>query len=454
MSALTQNVFTTPTSEAIFSASTELKSMLTFESALAQVQAELGLIPVSAARVISEVCQQTDWDQERIQAHTLLAGNPAIPLVKALMQRVQQLDPEAAKYVHWGATSQDVIDTAFMLQAKAALADLISAATQLEASLAKLAQQHRQTLMIGRTLLQQARPITFGYKVAGWLAQLSRSVQKIRILQQDGLPLQLGGAVGTLVAMPQQGIAVTHQLAIRLGLSQLPMPWHTQRDPVAELATSLGILNGTLGKIANDCILLMQTEVGEVYEGAAEGKGGSSAMPHKRNPVSSTFMVAIAHRTPALVSTVLSAMVQQHDRAAGNWHIEWEVMRELFKLSAANLRHANDLIGGLEVDTSRMQQNIELTKGLIFAEDVTNALAPIIGKSQAQQWIEQACKQALLQQVSLLAYLKTHTEVPQYLSGAALENIFDPLNAIGLSEGFIDEVLKNYNNNLPQYTVK
>lgn len=220
------------------------------------------------------------------------------------------------------------------------------------------------------------------------------------------------------------------------------MPWHTQRDDLVEIGTTLGILNGSLGKMAKDIILLMQTEIAEVLEGSAEGKGGSSAMPHKRNPVSATFMVAIANRTPALVSSLLSGMVQEHERAAGAWHSEWPVIRELVKLTAANLRHANDLMAGLEVDTQRMRQNIELTKGLIFAEDITMVLAPVIGKTAAQTLMEEACKKALAEQMHLKDYLMQKTEVAKWLDEQQLNELFDPQRAMGLSGELVDRVVK------------
>ena len=350
-------IFTTPPIDELFSDASELRCMLAFESALATAQAALGVIPPSAAEVIHEVCQQPDWPLDQIKQQTLLAGNPAIPFVNLLRQRVEAQQPGAVRYVHVGATSQDLMDTALMLQLKAAFALLRTDLSNLTGQLGTLLETYGSVPMVGRTLLQHALPITFGDKIVGWLDGLARSGDRLGQIEQTGLVVQLGGPVGTLAQMGAEGPAIRQRVADALGLRDAPA-WHTQRDRLADVAATLGMLNGLLGKLATDAILLMQTEVGELREGAAEGKGGSSAMPHKRNPVTSTFVVAIAHRTPALVASLLGAMLQPNERAAGAWHSEWPVMRELVQLTAANLYHANDLIAGLEVDTDRMQQNL------------------------------------------------------------------------------------------------
>ena len=416
---LSQAIFTTSEMDNLFSSAAQIKAMLTFESALAKAEYTEGVIPSAAAAVIQAVCKSAkifdNIDVENLEKQTLLAGNPAIPFVKLLIEKVKQRDSEAAKYVHFGATSQDVLDTAMMLQLKTALIFCLEDLEELERRLSLLALFHRETLMIGRTLLQQARPITFGYKVATWLDGVSRSRERIEQVTKDNLTLQFGGAVGTLSTLGSVALRVKAAMAKELALNDSGITWHGQRDRFAEIVTTLGILNGSLGKIAKDVTLLMQTEIGEVFEGAAEGKGGSSAMPHKRNPVSSVFMVAIATRTPALVATFLSAMVQEHERAAGNWHAEWQVITDLAKLTSANLKHANDLIGHLDVDKDRMLQNLELTQGLIFAEDITAALSPKMGKAAAHQFVEKACKAALKEKIHLKTYLLQNTDILNYL---------------------------------------
>jgi len=355
---LADSIFTTPLMESLFSDTAELRLMLAFESALATAQASMGVIPASVAETIKNCCAETDWDIESIKTQTLLAGNPAIPFVDQLRQRVRQKSPEAAQYVHQGATSQDVIDTALMSQLRQAIDQLKADLEELINQLTKLRQTYQHTPMMGRTLLQQALPITLGDKLAGWLSGLFRSTERLDRVRQECLVIQLGGPVGNGQSFGAHYRTICELMAAELDLGTTATAWHTQRDRLADLASTLGILNGSLGKLANDIILLMQTEVGEVRAGAAEGKGGSSSMPHKRNPVTSTFMVAIAHRTPYLVASLLGAMNQPHERAAGAWHSEWPVIRELVKLTAANLHHANDLIRTLDVDTARMQQNL------------------------------------------------------------------------------------------------
>lgn len=355
---LANEIFTTQPIESIFADASELRHMLAFESALATAQAALGIIPASAAATIAGVCRQENWPIDQIAQQTLSAGNPAIPFVKLLKQCVAAQDSEAASHVHMGATSQDLIDTVLMLQLKKAFSLLQTGLTKLNGQLVALADTYGSVPMMGRTLLQHALPITFGDKIAGWLDGLQRSADQLARIESSGLVIQLGGPVGTLAQMGPAGPAIRKQVADALGLSDAPA-WHTQRDRLVDLAATLGTLNGLLGKLATDVILLMQTEVNEVRERAEEGKGGSSSMPHKRNPVAATFMVAIAHQTPALVATLLGSMLQAHERAAGAWHSEWPVIRQLVRLTAANLRHADDLLTGLEVDTERMEKNLK-----------------------------------------------------------------------------------------------
>ena len=445
MPGLAYLLFAHPPLDALFAAEAQVRAMLTFEGALANVQAELGLVPTAAAAAIAAVCAEPDWDAADLAQQTLLAGNPAIPLVKLLTRRVQQRDPAAANYVHFGATSQDVLDTALMLQTQAALALIQQQLTELQSILANLAATHRDTVMIGRTLLQQARPITFGYKVAGWLDALLRAGQRLARVQREALVLQFGGAVGTLATLGSHGPAVAARLAAALHLGAPELPWHGQRDRLVDVGAALGTLVGTLGKLGHDLLLLMQTEVGEVAEAAAAGKGGSSAMPHKRNPVAATFLVAVAGRTPGLVATLLAGLGQhEHERAAGPWHAEWEVLPQLLSLSAAALGHATNLCGGLEVDTTRMASNLALTRGLIFAEDVTAALTPHLGKTEAQQLVEAACRQALRAHQPLRACLRQNAATSAHLSDATLDELFDPGRATGLSQHFTDQVLARF----------
>jgi 3-carboxy-cis,cis-muconate cycloisomerase len=419
---------------ALFSDRNTIAQMLRFEATLAQAQAEHGIISEAAATIIAECCQADLIDIDKLKTEIKLGGNAAIPLVKQLTRIVKNNNVEASKYVHLGATSQDVVDTATVLQMQMYGVWLDEKLHILSQSLAKTTQKHRNTLMIGRTLLQQARPITFGLKTAGWLEGVSRSQTRIKEAQERVLRVQLVGAVGS--GNTNISSQVRQTVAQLLGLKPA-LSWHTQRDTMAEWASVLGILTGTLGKMAKDVSLLMQTEVGEVFEGAGEGKGGSSTMPHKRNPVTCAAILANAERVPHLVGSILSTMPQEHERSAGLWHAEWEVITQIMGLTGGAIERAIDLIEHLEVDEKRMLANLELTQGLIYAENVSLALAPKMGKINAHELIEKACKSAVLQQRHLKEVLiEMNIGIPH------LDELFKPENSIGLSLEMIDEILK------------
>ncbi|MEO8838171.1 MAG: 3-carboxy-cis,cis-muconate cycloisomerase, partial [Herbaspirillum sp.] len=319
LSDLSGALSATPAMQALFSDSTTLQRMLDFEAALARAEAQHGVIPATAVGPITAACHVANLDQRALALAATKAGNLAIPLVKQLTACVAQHDAEAAKYVHWGATSQDLIDTALVLQLRDAL-DLIEIElAQLNHALASLASTHQDTLMAGRTWLQQALPISFGLKTAGWLDGLLRHQQRLQQLRTRLFVIQFGGAVGSLASLGSSGLQVTATLAAELGLAVPDTPWHTQRDRVAEAATTLGLLCGSLGKIARDISLQSQTEIGELNEPIAAGRGGSSSMPHKHNPVGCAVTLAAALRVPNLVATLLTAMVQEHERALGGW---------------------------------------------------------------------------------------------------------------------------------------
>ena len=348
--------------------------MLDFEAALARAQARLGVIPAAAAPAIAARAEAELFDVAAIGRAAARAGNPAIPLVRRLTALVAEHDEPAARFVHWGATSQDAMDTGLVLQLRAFLGPLEADLGRLAAGLARLAEEHRDTAMVGRTWLQQALPTTFGLKAAGWLDAVGRHRQRLAELRPRLLVVQLGGAAGTLASLGGRGLEVADALAGELGLAAPALPWHGARDRVAELAAWLGLLVGTLGKVARDWSLMTQTEVGEVLEPAGEGRGGSSTMPHKRNPVAAAAVLAAAVRAPGLVATMLSAMVQEHERGLGGWHAEWETLPELAVLAAGALRQAAETVEGLEVDRGRMRANLGLTRGLIMAEAVQMAL--------------------------------------------------------------------------------
>jgi len=297
-------------------------------------------------------------------------------MVKALTALVAKKDKVAAGYVHWGATSQDAMDTGLVLQLRRTFELIDRDVARLAQALSSAAKKHRRTPLAGRTWLQQAVPVTFGLKAAGALSALDRHRERLRELRPRVLVIQFGGAAGTLASLGLRGLDVAKALAAQLKLGSPDVPWHTHRDRIAEVATVLGLLTGTLGKIAKDLSLLMQTEVGEALEPAAPGKGGSSSMPHKRNPVDAAIALAAATKVPALVSVMLSAMPQEHERGLGNWHAEWETLPEICMLCAGALDHLTQAIEGLEVDPKRMRRNLDITQGLIVAEAVSAALAP------------------------------------------------------------------------------
>lgn len=435
MSLYTQ-LFYSKEVNAFFSDSESIRQMLRVEETLTHAQSNNDLFSKEIANVISSCCTASEIDIEQLKNDIPLGGNAAIPLVKQLTKIVAAKDAEAAKYVHLGATSQDIVDTALVLQIQKFIDWANVKINLLEKQLIALTQQHQETIMIGRTLLQHAKPTTFGSKTAGWLEAISRSKQRLQAVQKRVLVVQLGGAVGNGNTVID--VEIQNEFARLLNLKP-SFSWHSHRDNFAELASVLSILGGSLGKIAKDVSLLMQTEVAEVFEGAAEGKGGSSTMPHKRNPVSCAAILANTNRLPHLAATLLSAMPQEHERSVGLWHSEWEVLVEIMQLIAGSIEKSIFLIEGLEVDKNKMLTNLELTNGLIYAENLSLALAKKIGKSAAHELIEKACKNAIQEKKHLKeVILEMNIEIDD------LDGLFDPENSIGLSLELVNQVLKQY----------
>lgn len=434
-------LFRTDAIREIFSDRGRLQGMLDFEAALVRGASRSGLVPASAVAPIESACRAELFDLEALARGVAQAGNTAIPMVKALTALVESRDREAARYVHWGATSQDAMDTGLVLQLREALALIDADLAGLSDALAKLANAHKRTPMAGRTWLQQAAPVTFGLKVAGWLDGAGRHRERLQQLRARVLVLQLGGATGTLAAFGDRGIEVATAVAADLRLALPAMPWHAQRDRMAEVAAVLGLLTGGLGKMARDVSLSMQTEVGEAFEPAAAGRGGSSTMPHKRNPVSSAVILAAAARVPALVSVMLAALPQEHERGLGSWHAEWETLPEICMLAAGALGHARRIAEGLEVDTGRMRQNLDATHGLVLAEAVSIALAGKLGRQAAHQVVEEACRTAESQRKHLREVLAADARVTAHLPATDLSRLLDPEHYLGLAESLVDSVL-------------
>jgi 3-carboxy-cis,cis-muconate cycloisomerase len=440
-----EHLFATDGMNAIFSDERRVQGMLDFEAALARAEAQVGMIPENAATVIAAHCHADRYDAKAMAQATAMVGNPTIPLIAALTANVARDDAEAARYVHWGATSQDAMDTGLVLQLRDALDTLDADLAHLMSVYALLADRHAHLVMAGRTWLQQAAPITFGVKVAGWLSAINRHRERLHQMRPRVLVTQLGGAVGTLAAFGAHGLDVARALADDLHLGHPDVPWHAHRDRMVEVATTLGLLTGTLGKIARDIALLAQTEVGEASEPDAPGKGGSSTMPQKRNPVGSAVALAAATRVPGLVATMLAAMPQEHERGLGGWQAEWETLPEIARLTAGALAQMIQIADGLELDTDRMRANLAINGGLICAEAVSMALVPSLGKSAAHQLVEQASRDALDQGISLRAVLAKMPQVTTLLADDALDRLCDPRNATGLAAQLVQRALAQQN---------
>ena len=420
---------------------TTLQHMLDFEAALARAEAATGVIPTNAVEPIAKACRADSFDITALADAATRSGNLAIPLVKALTSAVARLDAEASRYVHWGATSQDVIDTAAMLTLRAGIDALRVDLDRAIKGFAALARKHRDTAVVARTWLQHALPMPFGLKLAEYAAALHRSKLRLKRLREETLALQFGGAAGTLAALGDRGLAVSEALARELKLPLPEAPWHTHRDRIAEAASVFAILAGTCGKIARDVSLMMQTDVGEAFEPAGVGRGGSSTMPHKRNPVAAASALGAATMAPNLAATVFAAQVQDHERSAGPWHAEWPTLPALMLVTSGALAAVVDLAEGLEVDAARMSQNLDATHGLIMAEAVTFALAEKIGKNDAHHLIEAASKKAVADKKHLRDVLTSDSQVTAHLDAKKIAGLFEPMAYQGVSQALIDRLL-------------
>lgn len=418
-----------------------LQYMLDVEAALARAEASVGVIPKAAATPVAATCRAERFEIAALAEAATRAGNLAIPLVKALTVEVAKADTDAARYVHWGATSQDIIDTATMLMLRAGIDALMADLDRAIAGFATLAATHRNTAMVARTWLQHALPMPFGLKLAEYAAALHRSRARLKALRDDGLALQFGGAAGTLAALGDKGIAVSEALARDLQLPFPDAPWHTHRDRIAEAASVFAILAGTCGKIARDVSLMMQTDVAEAFEPADEGRGGSSTMPHKRNPVAAARVLAAATMAPNLAATIMAAQVQDHERSAGPWHAEWPTLPTLQLVTSGALEAIAEIAEGLEVDPERMRANLDMTQGLVMAEAVSMALAEKVGKSEAHHIVEAASRRAIETRRHLHEVLAEDTRVTTHIDTGTLKGLFDPMAYQGVAQTLIDRLL-------------
>src|SRR5258705_984463 len=423
-----------------------LQHMLDFEAALARAEAATGVIPGTAAAPIAKACKASSFDLTDLAGAATRSGNPAIPLVKALTANVAKADADAARYVHWGATSQDVIDTAGMLTLRAAIDALAPDLDRAIAGFAKLARQHRNTAVVARTWLQHALLMPFGLKLAEYAAALHRSGARLMRLRSEGLALQFGGAAGTLAALGDKGLLVAARLAEELKLPLPDAPWHAHRDRIAEAASVFAIVAGSCGKIARDVSLMMQTDVSEAFEPSGEGRGGSSTMPHKRNPVAAASALAAATMAPNPAGTIFATPVQDHERSAGPWQAEWPTLPMLLLVTSGALAAIVDIAEGLQVDVARMRSNLEATGGLIMAEALAMALAEKIGKSEAHHLVAAASKKAVTEKKGLRDVLTKDPKVVAHLNADKLTKLFEPMAYQGVSQALIDRLLASLEN--------
>jgi 3-carboxy-cis,cis-muconate cycloisomerase len=437
-SGIFRDIFSTEPMRRIFADENRIQKYLDIEAALARAQARLGIIPQEACDEIGRHCRAQEYDFGKLKAQTERIGYPVLPVVQQLVSLCRD---GLGEWCHWGATTQDITDTATVLQMREAL-DLVEAdIVAIADALAGLARRHRDTPMAGRSNLQQAVPITFGYKVATYLAAFERHRRRLEELRPRVLVGEFGGAAGTLSSLGTSGLEVQAGLMKELGLGQPEIAWHTVRDRIAEVGCFLGLVTGVCGKIAFDVKLMMQTEVEEVYEPFHEGRGSSSTMPQKRNPISCVYITATNSLVRQHVAALLDAMVEDHERATGPWEIEWIAVPEIFSLAAGALAQTRFMVSGLVVDEKKMRANLDITRGLIVSEAVMMGLGPHIGRQYAHDLVYDICRQVVATGRTLLDLLAENREVAKHLDRAALEKLCDPANYLGQAGEMVDRVL-------------
>ncbi|WP_109477152.1 3-carboxy-cis,cis-muconate cycloisomerase [Paraburkholderia sp. C35] len=436
-SILFRDAFGTAKMRAVFSDHALVQRYIDVEVALAKAEARVGVIPAEAAEVIARESQIGRIDFDHMREETDIVGYPILPLVHQLVG----MCGEAGRYVHWGATTQDIMDTAVSLQVRDALDSIDADIRKLRGILAGLAKKHRDTPMAGRTHLQQALPVTFGYKVAIWLAMFDRHQQRIAELRKRVAVVEFAGAAGTLASLGDKGLDVQKALAHELKLGVPATTWHVARDGFAEAVNLLALVTGSLGKIATDIMIMASNEFGEVYEPFVKGRGASSTMPQKRNPISSELMLAAAKAVRQQAGLMVDAMIQDFERATGPWHAEWIAIPESFILTSGALHQAKFALGGLIVDTERMKHNLGISKGLIVAESVMMQMAPFTGRQQAHDIVYDACRTVNEQGGTLAEALAALPEVTRHFDRAAIDHMIDPANYLGLAPQMVDRAL-------------
>jgi len=440
---LIENLATTREYAEVFSDASLLRAMLDFEAALARAEASSGVIPARAARKITQAARAGHFDTEALSEQGLRAGTLTIPLVKALTEKVRKDDEASARFVHWGATSQDVSDTATVLLLRQAWKLLDADHARLQQSLRRESDRHAKTIMLGRTLLQPAPPVTLGLKIAGWFAALQRGWKRLDDALEAAMVLQFGGASGTLAALGKNALPVSKGLARNLQLALPEAPWHTHRDRLAAVICACGIYTGSLAKIARDVSLLMQKEVAEAAEAGGDGRGGSSTMPQKSNPIACALTIAANTRVSGLVSSFLFGMAQEHERAVGGWHAESATISRVIQDTGLALASVREIAEGLKVDAARMRENLAATRGVIFAERAAMLLAGKLGKKASHKIVRDAAQQAVAKKRSFKEVLGSMSQVTRVLSAAELRNLDEPAAYLGAAEIFRKQLLSS-----------
>jgi 3-carboxy-cis,cis-muconate cycloisomerase len=435
-SEIFRDLYSTAEMRALFADRAQLQFMLDVEAALARAQAKLGLIPAHVAEAVASAARVENLNLERIAASTRKAGYPVAAIVEELGRIAGE---EAARFVHLGATTQDIVDTALVLQMRQGLKLLRTEVVGLAKKLAELAARFRDTPIAGRTHLQHAIPITFGLKCAVWAAPLATDVERLDQAAKRVLVVQFGGAAGTLASLGAEGLAVTVALARELELGVPDLPWHTTRDTLAETVAILGLICGSLAKFALDVSLLMQTEVAEVFEPHEAGRGSSSTMPQKRNPIAAEYILASAKGVQALVPLMLAAMAQDHERATGPWQSEALAIPQCFALTAGALAHARAIADGLKVDSARMRRNLDL--GMIMSEAVATQLSQKLGRAEAHRAVARVCDRAIAENHTLREALGDDPEIRQHITAPELDRLMDPIAYLGSAGTFVDRVV-------------
>jgi 3-carboxy-cis,cis-muconate cycloisomerase len=437
-SSIFQGIFTTDAMRQVWSDENRTAKYVEIERALAIVQGRLGIIPKEAADEIVSHCHIDKIDLARLRQQTERIGYPILGVVTQINQLCRD---KLGEFVHWGATTQDITDTATVLQIREALQLVDDELAAIAQAMAKLAKEHRLTPVIGRSNLQQAIPVTFGYKMAGLLSAILRHRERLAQLKERVLVGEFAGAAGTLASLEKGAMETQAGLCAELGLAQPVIAWHTIRDNIAETGALLGLIGGTLGKLSMDVKLMMQTEVGEVFEPYHHGRGSSSTMPQKRNPIASCYIHAAISVVRQHSAALMDAMVADHERSTGPWEIEWIVLPEAFCLIAGALKQSRAIVEGLEVDAAAMMRNIEMTGGLVMSEAVMMGLGPYIGREYAHDLVYDLCRESLAKKTPLIDLLADHPQIKPHVGRADLQRMLDPANYLGQSGVMVDRVL-------------